>query len=435
MIRPSIARLAAPGAALLLALAPIPFLGDLRPRAGGLIALWLAAHAAYLLAAREVLRARGTGRGGIALILGVGLLARALLLPTPPTLSEDLYRYLWDGRLVAAGVNPFPNAPADPALARFHDALLTRINHADVPTIYPPAAQLLFAAAAAIAPHPITWKLLLLAIEGALLAALAAILRRRGLPPERLLLYYWSPLVIVESFGSGHIDLVLAAFLLGAIALEEAGRRAAAGAAFALALLTKYVPVLLIPYWLRRSPPTLLLVAGAGVAALFVPFAGAGDSLWTGLLAYSRHWEFNGLVYPALRAAGVPGCAARAALGVALVSVSLASAWRCRSASAAALACLTAFALLSPTLYPWYLVPVAALLPLHPDAGLLVFTGLVPLSYATLPRYAETGAWILPGWVPWVEYGGLALGWLAAAAWRLPAQRRAAAWRTESPPT
>lgn len=453
MIPPTLARLAAPGAALLLALAPIPFLGDLRPRAPQLLALWLAAHAVYLLASVRVLRApagaapapaappapaaapRAPAPHALAIVLGIGLLARALLLVSPPTLSEDVYRYLWDGRLVAAGVNPYPHAPADPALARFRDALPGRLNHPDVPTIYPPAAQLLFAAAAAVAPHPLAWKLLLLAAEGLLLLALAALLRSRGLPPERLLLYYWNPLVIVESFGSGHVDLVVAAFLLGALALEEARRSAPAGAAYALAVLTKYVPVLLVPYWLRRRRGALLLAAAGVSAALLLPFAGAGSSLWTGLAIYSRHWEWNGLAYPLLRAAGLGGDTARAALAAGLACTALAVAWRARSASGAALAGLTAFTLLSPTVFPWYLVPVAALLPLHPDAGLLVFTGLVPLSYAGLPRYAATGEWGLPSWVPWVEYGALLLAWAGVATRRARAQRRAAAWSTESPPT
>jgi len=80
-------------------------------------------------------------------------------------------------------------------------------------------------------------------------------------------------------------------------------------------------------------------------------------------------------------------------------------------------------------------VPVAALLPLHPDPGLLALTGLVALSYATLPGYAATGSWALPAWVPCVEFGGVGLVWLAAAAARLRAQRRTAACRIESPPT
>src|SRR5205823_7439014 len=169
-----------------------------------------------------------------------------------PTLSEDLYRYLWDGRLTAHGVNPFPHAPSDPALTPYRNGILRQLNHSDVPTIYPPAAQILFAATAAVSETPVAWKLLLLALESMSILSLLRLLRHRGFAPERLLLYYWNPLVLVESFGSGHVDLAAAAFLLLSLALYEERRRARAGIAFALAFLTKLIPALLIPYFLRR---------------------------------------------------------------------------------------------------------------------------------------------------------------------------------------
>lgn len=418
MTRPPLLRLWLLGGALCAALLPIPFLGDLRPRAGILLCLWLAAHAAYLLAARGAMRGGARRPAALGLVLGIGLLARIIVIPAAPTLSEDVYRYLWDGRLVVSGVNPFAHAPTDPALAPFQDALLRRMNHPDLPTIYPPTAQVLFATAAAVHPDPLPWKLLLLGLEGLTLVALASLLRRRGLPAERLLLYYWNPLVIVESFGSGHLDLAIGVFLVAALALEEAGRRSLAGALFGLSVGVKYVSGILAPYWIRRRSFRLLFVSALVLAVLFAPFAGAGASLWTSLSVYTRRWEYNGFLYPVLIRAGLTGESARLLLGVALAAAVLAVTARARSASGAALASLMALALLAPTLYPWYLVPIAALLPLHPDAGLLVLTGLVPLSYATLPEYAATGVWHLPGWVPWVEYGGLAAVWIGAAALR-----------------
>ena len=212
--------LGVPAAAALAATAAVGGGGGGATRAR--IALWLFAHAFYLAAAWVATRPRTPSprEHTMVLILVVGLVPRLALLPTEPTLSEDLYRYLWDGRLAAAGVNPFPTAPSDPTLARFRDGLEKKLNHADVPTIYPPTAQLLFAATARIGATPRAWKATLLALETALLLALAFLLRTRGLPPERLLLYYWNPLVVVESFGSGHVDLAVAAFLVVALALH-----------------------------------------------------------------------------------------------------------------------------------------------------------------------------------------------------------------------
>ncbi len=411
------------------------------------IALWLLAHALYLTAAWVATRPRPRAaaptaapaprpapalRHIVPLILVVGLVPRLVLLPTEPTLSEDLYRYLWDGRLGAAGVNPFPAPPDDPSLARFRDGLERKLNHADVPTIYPPAAQLLFAAAARIEATPRAWKATLLALEALLLLALVSLLRARGLPPERLLLYYWNPLVVVESFGSGHVDLAVAAFLLVALALHERKRDLGAGVAFAMAVLTKYLPLLLVPALVRARAWRTLAAAAAVGALLFVPFLGAGGALWGGLAAYARHWEFNGSLYPLLRAVAPHGDLARLALAALLAVAAIAIGVRARSLTGAALATWVAFLLASPTLYPWYLVPAVALLPLHPDRGILLFSGLVALSYLALAAFRETGAWLLPAWVPWVEYGGLAAAWIAAGA---AAYARRAAWTSESEPT
>jgi hypothetical protein len=396
-------------------------------RPARLLVPWLAAHAAYLGAAWLVVR--GGARTRLWLVVAIGLLPRLALLPAAPPLSEDLYRYLWDGRLVAEGVNPFPRAPSDPSLARYHDGLLDRLNHADVPTIYPPMAQYLFAAAARTAVAPWAWKGALLVLEGILLVALLALLRRRGLAAERIVLYAWNPLVVIESFGNGHVDLAAAAFLLLALALLETRRAATAGGAFACAVLVKYIPLLLVPALLRRRAWAALATALAVGALLFLPFLDAGRSLATGLATYLRHWEFNGSLYAVLRPLFATGDPPRAILsGLVAVAAVAAASKRGPLAplSGTALFLLAAWIVASPTVYPWYLVMPIALLPLHPDAGLLAFTGLVPLSYVALAAARAGGGWTLPAWVPGVEYGGWAAAGLAAWAVTAAATRAGA---------
>ena len=408
------------GLLLSAALLPIAWLGDLRVRTATMLVLWGVAHMVYLAASWVATRARPDGAaspnasaGGrrfrLAVVIGVALAARIALIPTSPTLSEDLHRYLWDGRLVAAGVNPYLHAPDDPSLARYHDDLLAKLNHADVPTIYPPAAQLLFGAITRMDPSPRHFKLTLLALEVALWIAALHLLRRRGLPEERLLLFAWNPLVIIESYGSGHLDLAAAAFLLPAIALQEAGRGVAAGISYALASATKYTPLLLGPYFLRKRAWVLLATTGAALLALFAPFGLTPFRPGGGLAAYLAGWEFNGSLYPIVRALGPSPEVARLLLAAALAAGAVVIALRAKSATGAALALFTAYLIASPTVYPWYLVPLVALLPFHPQPGLLVFSGLVALSYVPLPLYRATGVWTLPAWIPWAEYGGLAI--------------------------
>ena len=402
-------------------------------RADRLLVPWLLAHALYLVAVWLVL-ARGA-RLRTWIIIAIGLAPRLLLLAAPPHLSEDVYRYLWDGRLVADGVNPFLHAPADHALERYHDSLLARLNHAEVPTIYPPMAQLLFGATTRVAVEPWAWKATLLGIEAALLIALAFLLRARSLAPERLLLYVWSPVAIVESYGSGHVDLAYAAFLLLAFAFLERRRTIEGGAFFAAATLVKYMPLLLVPALLRRRAWVALAAAAVTAVLLFLPFVGAGAALWTGLTTYLRHWDFNGSLYPILRPLFRTGDPPRLIVGSALAVASLLVAWRARTLTGAAIALLAVWLVTSPTVYPWYLVPIVALLPLHPDRGLLAFSGLVALSYVALAASRATGVWLLPPTVSWIEYGGWALVTAVGGVLAWQRYRRAAAWTSESPPT
>ena len=433
-----------PGLVLVAFAALLPRLGDLGSNAHRLLLLWALAHAAYLVAASRALRAptpqAAPSRRSVAWILGVALVARLLLIPSAPTLSEDAYRYLWDGSLVRDGINPYVHAPSDPALQERRNDLFARLNHADVPTIYPPAAQLFFGAVAAVRATPAALKAAYLPFEIAAWLALVALLRRRALAPERILLFAWNPLVLVESYASGHVDLLAAAALVMALLLLDLGRRAPAGIAWAIASLIKYTPLLLGPAFVRKRAWALLTTAALAMTLLALPFVGAKGAIFHGLGAYAAHWEFNGPLFPLARAVLGSGDAARLLLAALLVIAVTAISLRARSASGAALACLTAYVIASPTVFPWYLVPLAALLPLHPNAGILAATGLVALSYLPLPHYRTTGEWTLPSWIPWIEYGIWAL--VAAVAWLRPGaarrtatQERREAWATESPPT
>ena len=214
------------------------------------------------------------------------------------------------------------------------------------------------------------------------------------------------------------MDLAAAAFLLLALWLYEERHRAWAGIPFAFAILTKLTPALLIPFFERRRAWALLAAAVVTVAILYAPFLGAGTSLVAGLHAYLRHWEFNGAAYQLLRHVIASDETVRRILAGMLVLANFAISWRARSATRAALGCLVALLLLNPTLFPWYLVPIVALLPLHPDWGLILFSGVVALSYLPLPAYRATGVWALPGWILTVEYGALLVAWAVTLAAR-----------------
>ena len=135
----------------------------------------------YLLAVRLVLRER-LPPAALWTIPGFAVVMRAALLPAPPFLSSDIYRYVWDGQVQAAGINPYRYIPADPALERLRDAAVyPLINRKDyAPTIYPPAAQMVFAAVGQVSHGVTGMKLAMLGFEALGVLAMLAILRGAG---------------------------------------------------------------------------------------------------------------------------------------------------------------------------------------------------------------------------------------------------------------
>lgn len=214
-------------------------------------------------------------------ILAVALAARILLLFEPPNLSTDVYRYVWDGRVQAAGINPYRFVPAAPELASLRDpAIWPNINRADYAvTIYPPAAQILFVLVALLGDGGgvLGIRLALIATECVTIAVLIALLRHVGAPAARVVAYAWHPLALWEIAGNAHIDgAMLAAMLVGLWLALIAGRRVAGAAAIAAAALVKPFAALALPAawrpWDWRAPAAAL----ATVALLYLPYLSVG---------------------------------------------------------------------------------------------------------------------------------------------------------------
>ena len=267
----------------------------------------------------------------VAGILAVAAVLRLLALPLTPSLSDDVYRYLWDGRVAGSGANPYLLTPEDESLAGLRDDLWSRTAHRDVATVYPPLALGMFAAAAAL-PEPLpTYKLALAAVDLAGCALLLALARRRGRGLAALA-YVWNPLLVVEGAGMGHVDVLGASLVVGCVWLlggggrrrggrpdgqpgfeaasggSRRGRRntrcAAAGAVAALAVLAKLVPLAALPLWWRGASGRGRRAFAAGAGVLLLP-AAAAVLLWTrgvppGLVEYALRWEYNGPLYEPL---------------------------------------------------------------------------------------------------------------------------------------
>ena len=193
-----------------------------------------------------------TDRFTFPLILAVAVACRLTVLYSDPVLSSDIYRYVWDGIVQHARINPYRYVPADPALKFLRGSsdgnIFPMINRADYArTIYPPFAQVLYFFITYISPTITCMKTILVLFEGLTVWTLVQILHHLGRPREYVLLYAWCPLLIWEIAGSGHIDAAVIALTMLAILFRLRRHRLLTGLFLGLAVLTKFYPLALFP--------------------------------------------------------------------------------------------------------------------------------------------------------------------------------------------
>ncbi|TWD84543.1 uncharacterized protein DUF2029 [Kribbella amoyensis] len=336
---------------------------------------------------------------------GLLVVAAACQVPgllSAPITSTDAYRYVWDGRVQLSGSSPYSHVPLDDALADLRDPVLfpglspadrswiagpprvpddptalaalsaddprTRINRPRVPTIYPPVAQAFFAAVALVTPWPAgTFGLQLAAAILAVMitALLINALRRSGRDPRWAVLWGWSPIVALEAGNAAHVDVLAAAFVVGAVVVATRSRPLLAGLLLGAAAAVKLLPMLLIPAFVRRGGMKTSLATVGTFLTSYVPHLLAAGTLVLGFLpGYLGQEGFSdGRSRSALLALVLPAEArqvvvAVTAAGLALVVILL----RDRVTIAVASCWLYGGALLltTPT-YPWYGIPLIAL--------------------------------------------------------------------------
>jgi alpha-1,6-mannosyltransferase len=359
-------------------------------------------------------------------IFGVAVMLRAVAFATPPNfLSTDVYRYIWDGRVQAAGINPYIYVPADPALEALEDeAVYSHINRAEsARTIYAPFAQLVFLAATRFGQSVATMRIVMLAFEIVAVVALGLLLARLRQPLEWLMLYLWHPLPVWEIACGAHVDAVLTAMVLLALLAAVEGARARSGVLLALATFTKFFPMVIAPALWRRFDWRMPAAFAATATLLYAPYLGAGSKVFGYLLGYAAEERLsNGdavFGIALLRRIGLPGSSAALVYG-ALAAMVLgwltlkalsastsendeainASHERQRSRDPASLPALAGalatatMVLLSPH-YPWYFVWLVPFIAIKPRASLIWLTVAAFALYVTdWPLTLEQGLFI-----------------------------------------
>lgn len=378
---------------------------------------------------------------GVLVVVALALRVPAWL--SPPAHSDDAYRYRWDGRVQRSGVNPYRFAPDAPELAALRDGDWARINNRELPTIYPPLAELAFAAA----PSPWAWKLMVGLADAAVALALWLWLG----DPRRLVVWLWSPLVVMELALNAHVDALGIALVVGALAAWARGRHGLAGALAAAAAAVKLLPATMLLGMRRRRA---LVAAAATALVVLLPYVAAGPRLAGSLGEYGRRWRVNDGAFAIIHA----GCARLIAHSDFAGRRDLADSPRlarlitgrdrdtvfpdevaglCARAVAAALffaavgwalrrwvalprlteVAIGAFVLLTPALHPWYVVWLLPLVAAGASWAWIVLAVLAPLGYRPLDGWLVEHVWRDPTWTRGLEHG-LTLGALAIDRWQ-----------------
>ena len=424
-----------------LALARLP---NLVEDAGSFLAIYALAFVCYAAGAWAIERAGGAPRATLGLVLGIAVVSRLALLPTPPTLSTDAYRYVWDARVARAGLSPYAYPPTAPEVSVFRDReIYPRLNHSTWRTIYPPGAQVFFRAVYALAPDSVrAMKVGVALAELAALGLMLLLVKRLGLPSSRVVVYAWNPLVLVEVWGSAHLDGLVLPAVVGATLAAVTRRPRSVAALLAAGALIKLYPVLLLPLLLgaaleREDGPVELgaramtaarwvgptAIFAAVVALGYAPLAGLGREVLGSLPRYVSEEYFNpGLVrslvnHPALT------------LGAVLTWAAWATCWRDGASLAMRARRLAGGStVLGPNVFPWYAAWVVPFLALAPSPSWISFTGTVMLAYT----FFLATPWAIPAWARVVEFapvGLAALGWV----WTRRTAKRTPYARVSSP--
>lgn len=307
-------------------------------------------------------------------VLVGALLARLVFFPLQPSLSDDAFRYVWDGMVQWDGLNPFLYLPSSDALGAYHDrALYDALNSAEYYSVYPPLSQLIFAVGGVFADGG--WQVSYYVIKGCLVLievggvwCLAQMVSARA-----VMLYAWHPLVLVETAGQAHTEAAMVGLLLAAIWAVRTKRGHWAATALAGAGWVKLYPFLLFPLLWRRFGIGVLGTGAAVSLGLAVPYAApcALANMFESLQLYVQLFEFNAGPYYAVKEgfALFTGQDWSKQIGPAMgllfagllpivYGLDLRNAWRFETT---AILIVGAFFVLSTTVHPWYLIGLVAL--------------------------------------------------------------------------
>ena len=411
--------------------------GDFRSQMMNYFLAIFPAFLTYFIIVFYSLKIKTSTKKELILLLIIGFIIRLILIPSNPILSDDIYRYLWDGKVFYNGFNPFSYAPASLNLESLKDATIyPHVNFPEIPTVYAPFSQIIFAVSYILGYNIIVWKLILLIFECILVFFIYRLINHFSMNPLRLSIYLLNPLVVIEIYGSGHLDMIGACFVMIGIYYFYKNKIGLSLLTFIVSVLVKYNPLIMILPLLKKKFLQRSLIIISSVIFVLILFTQNGTVPTAGMITFVNRWEFNGFLYKAFLfiydflggptqkwfsfayngriedfyLEGKFYYKIMASLIIIFILIDqfkklkMTENFKGINYLQPVLFVGTAMFLLSPTLYPWYLIWIVPLLVFLPNWSLLIFTMLIQLSYFVLQDYSLYGTWKESNLILWLQY-------------------------------
>ncbi len=347
-------------------------------------------------------------KSAILLILGVSAVSRILLHPFP--FSDDVNRYLWEGKLVLHGESPYQYTADSEEWNPLRDSYWEAMNHKDSKTAYPPLILLVFAALDAVAYLPATYKVFSALTDLGVIGLLLLCLTRRSMHPKNALFYAFSPVTLVGFSGEAHFDALFVFTVLAALLLWEDGKTSWSWVMLGISIQIKIVSLLLIPllFWNRKSPKVLWISLPLLIPSLY--FWRDMPNLLDGILQFGGTMSHNGFIsYLLIDWLEDRHAASKLSTAILLMVVLLIS-LRVKDVVKGGYAIFAALLLLSPTVHYWYLSWLMPGIAIFPSAAWILLTGLSCLYFSAWDYFGKTGTWYQPTvyfltqWIPFYVF-------------------------------
>lgn len=339
-----------------------------------------------------------------------GLLFRLMLIDTGHIASDDIYRYIWDGKVFSAGINPYSYNADDPVLERFHTKdLPDKINHSNYKSIYPPAAQVFFLLGYLIGGDSFLGiKILLLISEILTVIFICLSLKLLDKPLSLSLIYFLSPLPILQFMCDAHIDGLGVMFLSGFIYFYLKNKKNTASGFLGFSIISKLISGMFIPllFFSEKGYKRLLSVlipAGILVISYALFMLGNSDP-FDFIVKFAGHWMYNGSVFKILHFVMGKHAAARIICATIFLAIWLFISLRKGSFFEKSYYLILSFFLTASTVYPWYLSWILLFLPFYFRWSGVLWVALISLVNIDFILFFEAGIWRQNPLILYAEY-------------------------------